>query len=167
MATPAEIRELALRILYEIDAGGPDAAGDYEGNPAELTETPDRFSAAEYQKAVRMARAAYAGRTETDARVEKLAPTWPASRQPAVDRSLLRLAVHELRSGVSRKVVINEAVELAKNYSTDRSPGFINAVLDKIADQLAGAQPTKGEGPFGDATHHPIEEPSGDSAWPS
>ena len=73
-------------------------------------------------------------------------PTWPAPRQPAVDRAILRLAYHEMTTvGVSPKVVVNEAIELAKRYSTERSPAFVNGVLDKVLKSIQRA----GEAPAG------------------
>lgn len=150
MATPREIRELALRVLYEIDAaGGPGADPGAAPDPKELTEQPDRFSAGELAKARALADEAYTIRTEADARLEALAPTWPATRQPAVDRAIIRLAFAELRRGQpGPSIVINECVELAKRYSTDKSPGFINAVLDKMARALKDTSPS-GSGPSG------------------
>ena len=72
-----------------------------------------------------------------DALVTPLTPEWPIHRQPVVDRSLLRLAYYEMISGrTPPKVVINEAVELAKEFSTEKSPMFINGVLDKLYRQL-------------------------------
>ncbi|MEO0513398.1 MAG: transcription antitermination factor NusB, partial [Planctomycetota bacterium] len=149
MATPVEIREMALRLLYERDASGADA--DFL-DPVEISEQPDRLSSGDVRKIRAAAEAAYAGRVEADRRVEELAPTWPASRQPAVDRAILRLAIAELRGGVKRAIVINEAVELAKRYSTEKSPGFINGVLDKIADRLGGVSTAAGGDAFGTPT---------------
>lgn len=61
---------------------------------------------------------------------------WTASRLPRVDRALLRLAIWEiLKSETPPAVIINEAVELAKEYGTAESPGFINGVLDNIRIQ--------------------------------
>jgi N utilization substance protein B len=55
-----------------------------------------------------------------------------------VDRAILRLCHHELTSGTNpAPIVLNEAVELARHFSTDRSPAFINALLDKIAKSAA------------------------------
>jgi N utilization substance protein B len=68
-----------------------------------------------------------------DERLERLAPQWPPRRQPGVDRSLLRLAVWELTNAdTPPKVVIDEAIELAKKFSTEQSPAFINGVLDAV-----------------------------------
>jgi len=84
--------------------------------------------------ALAMAAAAWNGRAAADPWVERLAPQWPPRRQPGVDRSILRLAVWELtgNTGTPPKVVIDEAIELAKEFSTEQSPAFINGVLDAI-----------------------------------
>ncbi|XOV74446.1 MAG: transcription antitermination protein NusB [Phycisphaerales bacterium] len=89
-----------------------------------------------------LAQEAYEARRESDRLVGQYAPTWPAHRQPAVDRAILRLACWEMQQeGASPKAVINESVELAKRYSTERSPGFVNAVLDKIYKHMQGEKP--------------------------
>ena len=93
--------------------------------------------------ALTSAAGAWEQRAATDAWVERIAPQWPTRRQPAVDRSLLRMAVWELTSTATPpKVVIDEAIELAKEYSTEQSAAFINAVLDSIhkeQQRLTGA----------------------------
>ena len=55
-----------------------------------------------------------------------------------VDKSILRLSVYQLKfcSDIPPKVVINEAIELAKKYSTDKSPGFVNGVLDAVLKKI-------------------------------
>lgn len=75
---------------------------------------------------------------QIDALIEANAIDWSLDRMPAVDRALLRLATYELLWGpdVAPAVAIDEAVELAKELSTDDSPGFVNGVLGRIA--LAG-----------------------------
>ena len=83
--------------------------------------------------ALKLATAAWDARDASDAWIARLAPQWPPKRQPGVDRSILRLAVTELTAGQTPpKVVIDEAIELAKSFSTEQSPGFINAVLDSV-----------------------------------
>ena len=66
---------------------------------------------------------------------------WTVERLPSVDRAILRLAVWELlaRDDVPAAVVIDEAIELAKDYSTERSSGFVNGVLDAAAHALGTA----------------------------
>jgi N utilization substance protein B len=71
---------------------------------------------------------------EIDPLIEKAAQNWQLKRMAAVDRAILRMAVCELtyHKDVPPKVVINEAVELAKRYSTAASGSFVNGILDKI-----------------------------------
>lgn len=84
--------------------------------------------------ALRLATDAWEARETSDAWIGRLAPQWPPKRQPGVDRSILRLAVWELtgNTGTPPKVAIDEAIELAKSFSTEQSPSFINGVLDAI-----------------------------------
>jgi N utilization substance protein B len=66
---------------------------------------------------------------------------WQFSRLSPVDRSILRLAVYQLKNcpEVPPKVVINEAIELAKKYSTEKSGPFVNGVLDAVLKKLRDA----------------------------
>lgn len=114
-----EPRELALEALYQADVGGETA------DPAHgLSGKARRFVAGvhEHQAAI-------------DARLEDVSDNWPVHRMPAVDRAVLRIAAYELlyEPDTPRAVVISEAVELAKKYSTQRSGGFINGVLAALA----------------------------------
>lgn len=96
------------------------------------------------------ANGAWNTRQAIDAQLERLAPQWPPRRQPAVDRNILRLAVWELGStGTPPKVVIDEAIELAKQYSTENSPSFINGVLDAVLrehQQITNTEARRHEG---------------------
>ena len=81
----------------------------------------------------RLVRGAAAGAAEIDARIVAKSANWRLERMPAVDRSILRLAVYEMSSTDSPvPVVIDEALELARQFSTDESVSFINGVLDAI-----------------------------------
>ena len=83
--------------------------------------------------AVEMAQGVWSQRETIDTWVERLAPQWPPRRQPGVDRQLIRLAVWELtNTDTPPKVVIDEAIELAKEFSTEQSPAFVNGVLDAV-----------------------------------
>ena len=69
-----------------------------------------------------------------DARIEEAATNWKVSRMSTVTRTILRLSVCELDlEDAPPKVVINEAIELAKKYDDDAAPSFINGILNKIA----------------------------------
>lgn len=63
---------------------------------------------------------------------------WQFARLSPVDKSILRLSVYQLKfcQDIPPKVVINEAIELAKKFSTDKSPGFVNGVLDAVLKKL-------------------------------
>ena len=71
-----------------------------------------------------------------DVDIARFAPDYPVDQLAVVDRNILRLALYELRHepGTPLKVVINEAVELAKTYGGDASPRFINGVLGAVAE---------------------------------
>lgn len=141
MATPRDVRRFAFQLLFQIDArGGVD-------NPAALLadiEENEILTPNERDKAAKVALNAYAQRAVADATMAELAPTWPAHRQAAVDRAILRLAYYEMTAGgLNPKIVVNEAVELAKAFSTEKSPAFVNGLLDKVLKRvLAQATPT-------------------------
>lgn len=77
-------------------------------------------------------------RAELDSIISRASTRWRIDRMPRVDRNLLRLGAWELlrRSDIPRAVVIDEAVELAKVYGSEESRGFVNGVLNRIADDL-------------------------------
>ncbi len=141
MATPRDIRRLAFQILYQLDARGG-GSGEGEAILAVLTDDEDesaKFTDGERKKALLMASAAFADRAAADAFMTEHAPAWPAHRQAAVDRAILRLAHHEMVSGKTHpKIAVNEAVELAKAFSTEKSPAFINGLLDKVLKSVLG-----------------------------
>ena len=69
--------------------------------------------------------------TALDELISKHAVNWRLDRLAAIDRAILRLAMHEMRAtDTPAKVVINEAVDLAKKYSSDDAAGFVNGILD-------------------------------------
>ena len=73
--------------------------------------------------------------SDIDTCLEELSDRWPVSRMPALDRAILRMASFELShsTDIPVAVVINEAVELAHEYSTPASAGFINGLLSQVA----------------------------------
>ncbi|OGV91697.1 transcription antitermination factor NusB [Microgenomates group bacterium RIFCSPLOWO2_01_FULL_46_13] len=74
---------------------------------------------------------------EIDRYIQAAAPEWPLTQINRVDLSILRLAVHELLlRKVPRKVVIDEAVELAKAFGSEASPKFVNGVLGTVVERL-------------------------------
>lgn len=73
---------------------------------------------------------------EIDKKIEAAAPQWPIEKLNKIDAAILRLAVYEIMEGdTPQKVVIDEAIELAKEYGAENSPPFINGVLGKIVSE--------------------------------
>lgn len=74
---------------------------------------------------------------EIDPLIQKVAKKWKISRMASIDRNILRFATYELlfRKDIPNAVTINEALEIAKKYSTSESAAFINGILDKIAKE--------------------------------
>ena len=137
MGTLRDIRRCALQMLYQLDAGADadDLARD------SLDSSPGNSKT--HEQGYELAVAAWARHDEADSVVADITPDWPTHRQPVVDRSILRLAFYEMSERITPpKVVINEAVELAKEFSTEKSPLFINGVLDKIyKSRFRGEEP--------------------------
>lgn len=123
-------RELALKLLYALDQSGP-AAVDLQIDDLLARESGN-------PRAHRIARDLFRGTREAlpeiDAALQEAALNWQLSRMPCVDRAVLRLGAFELlhMHDVPPRVTINEAVELAKKYSTEKSGAFVNGVLDKV-----------------------------------
>ena len=122
-----QVRERALGLLYEAEAKAIDmdellAAQELPLDPYAHTLVT---GAAEHQ-------------SDIDARLEELSENWPVARMPALDRAILRLASFELAhsTDISVAVIINEAVELAHEYSTPASAGFINGLLSQVATSV-------------------------------
>ena len=121
-------RQLAMQLLFLWDTGGAN-------DPATTGQLTHDVSDDEIlrKRAVEMATGAWEQREVSDRWVERLAPLWPPHRQPVVDRNILRLAVWEMtNTPTDARIVIDEAVELAQEYSTAQSDAFINGVLDSI-----------------------------------
>lgn len=137
MSTTRDVRRLAFQALYQLDARQDEPAETVLESVAEDHEALGALSAGERRKALDLARGAFEHRAGADAFMLAAAPDWPPHRQAAVDRAILRLAHHEMTSGVSApKIAVNEAIELAKAFSTERSPAFINGLLDKLLKKL-------------------------------
>ncbi len=86
-------------------------------------------------RAAGLAQGAWSHRADLDRVISEASSSWRIERMPAVDRAVLRLAAFELiHTTTPKAVVISEAVELAKRYSTARSGAFVNGVLSAIGD---------------------------------
>ncbi len=123
----SEARERALALLYEGQAKGLSGAEVI----AALPVPPDRL-------AVLLVNGVDAHQTQIDELISRYAKGWSLERMPVIDRTVLRLATYELleRLDVPVAVVLDEAVKLAKHFSTDDSGRFVNGVLAAIAREL-------------------------------
>jgi N utilization substance protein B len=131
MLNKRKARELALQVLFAWDAHGENDQGMAQQVMHDAND--DALARA----AMQLAGGAWSNREVADNWVLRLAPQWPPRRQPGVDRNILRLAVWELtHTDTPPKVVIDEAIELAKNYSTEQSPAFVNGVLDAVLKEV-------------------------------
>lgn len=143
-------RALALQVLYAQDVaagGGVDDAVATYGDRFELDVDPEAREFAQV-----LARAAARDPEAVDGAIAAASRNWRLERMARVDRNILRLAVGELLHVPETpiKVVINEAVELAKRFGTAESPAFVNGVLDRVAQALGRRDaPAPGEGAGG------------------
>ena len=136
-------RELAMQFLFECDLAGMDNLAENLENfwsQAELSgEFPDRRV---FRKARAYAEKIISGVCEHEADINSLisriSDKWDISRMSAVDRNIIRVAVYELFHcpDIPALVSINEAIEIAKDFSSSKSGNFINGLLNTIKDQL-------------------------------
>ena len=143
-------RERALQTLYTVEVGKqtPDEVF------AEALETPEwDEKAAEFVH--RLVAATLHNQKEIDTTLDRLATGFPIARQTVVDRNILRMAAAEILYSASDAppgVVVNEAVELAKKFSTGESGRFVNGVLGALVRDLekmrgGGGEPAANEQP--------------------
>ncbi len=127
-------RAIALQALYEVDSAG-------HGVEETLNRFLDGQSLSEENATFvrQLVNGAMQNKDKIDHNIQNFAPAWPINQIPVVDRNILRLAIFEilLDNRVSVKVVINEAVELAKTFGSDNSPKFVNGVLGSVSS-IAG-----------------------------
>ena len=136
MSTHRDVRRCALQSMYQRDAGnGDEALIGSLGSEGEVPATEEVRRAAAV-----LTDAAWATRHEADLEIGRYTPEWPTHRQPLVDRNVLRLAWWEMtRGAVPPALAINEAIELAREFGTERSSAFVNAVLDRVRREREGA----------------------------
>ncbi len=130
MSSRRRSREVALQMLYGADV--VDVAGN--GSENFLVDNEENVSEAVREYAERIALGAIEKSAEIDTMVESYSENWKVARMPLVDRNILRLAVYELLycPDTPYKVVMDEAIELAKRFGSDKSAPFINGVLDRV-----------------------------------
>jgi N utilization substance protein B len=127
-------RELAMKIFFEMDLTGRD--------PLELFGRyieDGSMQGVDARYAERLVRAIAVGLSAIDERIAAAAPAFPVDQLATVDRNVLRVAICELGDdfSVPPKVVINEAIEIAKDYGGEASGRFVNGALGAVVDAAA------------------------------
>lgn len=145
-------RELALQALYQIEIQvGGGATPDKEILEDALRFCVERAEDQEVaQFAVQLVEGACKTKTQIDEKITSVVENWELPRMATIDRCILRLSVYELlyRKDIPPKVSINEAIELAKKYSTANSGTFVNGILDRVYTRFtpgSATPPTPGQ----------------------
>lgn len=130
-------RETAFRVAYQAEA-----AGDTVRDAWAHLELETRLSADQLELVQDVVRALDHETDRIGELIAGVASHWPMERMSATDRSVLRAAVAELiaRPGTPARVVLDEAIEIAKRYGSEESGRFVNGVLDQIARRLRGEE---------------------------
>ena len=158
MGKRREARERAVQFLFQHDLNPPEEVGAaleefwrslraasqnrHARSPAPgdagQSPPPDTDESALRLFADPLIRGTLEHRDEIDARIRLLARNWELHRMATVDRNVLRLAIYEMlyRQDIPPVVSINEAVDIAKKYSTDDSGRFVNGILDSLRKEL-------------------------------
>ncbi|MDD5131928.1 MAG: transcription antitermination factor NusB [bacterium] len=135
MGSRRKAREIALQMIYSIDVSKSDIKDSlnlyWENNPEEheVVEFANMLSTGTKDNLVKI-----------DELITQYTKNWNLKRMASVDRNILRVAIFELvfYKDTPVNVVINEAVELAKKFSTSESGGFVNGILDKVKEVREG-----------------------------
>ncbi len=140
MGSRRKARECALQMLFAADVAEMPADEVVRSYWAELGESDLDDTAREF--ATRLAARTLSNLELLDERIRSRAEHWRISRMAVVDRNILRLAVYEfLYEPTPRTVAINEALEIARRFSTYEATQFINGILDAIKRDLDEQQP--------------------------
>lgn len=139
MATRRQGRELALQALYRVEIVGDEA-------PEALELLWENFESPVDARgfAVELVRGVLAARESIDRLIAEAAENWSVTRLSRVDLNVLRIATHELQHRDPRtptRVVMDEAIEIARRYGGEESSQFVNGVLDRIAALLGVREP--------------------------
>ena len=131
-------REHALQMLFQIDltGGTPEQVFRQFWTGHETQETTRDFTE-------RLVLGVHGEQRELDRMIAESSENWKVDRMPVVDRNVLRMAIYELihERETPAAVVIDEAIEVAKKYGSEKSGTFINGVLDTIRQRVSPAPP--------------------------
>lgn len=139
MGKRREGREAAVQFLYQLDVNGEKSADDaatfwaLRSGPgkAEVTVKTRTFTE-------KLVAGVMEHREDIDSRIKKYTANYELGRLAVVDRNILRVAIYEMLHSpdVAPVIIINEAIEVAKKFGTEKSGGFVNGILDRIKQEL-------------------------------
>ena len=138
MRKRTQARELALQLMYQLDLRGDEVLDQVQAALAPGAGDPEMLDFAR-----ELVQGCREKQSEIDRQIEEVAKNWQLKRMAAIDRNILRLATYELlfREDIPPLVTINEAIDIAKKFSTKNSGPFVNGILDNI--RLRAAPPGK------------------------
>lgn len=137
-------RELALQVLFHVDVGhaDPDTALFQAFSRENEEGAPEALNEKEAQFARDLVQGTWERKDEIDELIATYAKDWSLDRMAAVDRNILRMAIYEIRhqGDIPESVTVDEAVELAKNFSTADSGKFVNGILGSVVRGMKQGQ---------------------------
>ena len=130
-------REYALQMLFQLDF----TARAYDEKGIEEFWSDKKETSDVKKFAVELVRGTLSNLEKIDTMIETVTENWLLKRMAAVDRNILRFAAYEIlfRKDIPSAVTINEALEIAKKYSTTEAAAFLNGVLDRLAKEAGKA----------------------------
>lgn len=132
--TRRAVRELVVQFLYQVDLSG----GSLDEALLMFWETQAEVGEMGHKFAEELVRGVLEKRSVIDEKIAQYTENWDLPRIAAVDRNILRLAMYEMlfRDDIPPIVSINEAVDIAKKFSTRESGAFVNGILDRLKADL-------------------------------
>ena len=139
MGIRRQARECALQIVFQLDSVEAPTSAEIDDAVDHFFDNFDAPDAKARTMATSIARGVSEQRADLDELVQKHSPRWKVPRMAMVDRNILRVGAWELKNNDAEtpaRVVIDEAVEIAKRYGAEQSGAFVNGVLDGVAREL-------------------------------
>jgi len=145
MGIKRQARECALQIVFQLDGVAQPGTADVDDAISRFFENFDSPDDKARAMAEEVARGVVGRRAELDELIQRNSARWKVPRMAMVDRNILRVGAWELTvdAETSARVVIDQAVEIAKRYGAEQSGAFVNGVLDSVAREL-GRLPGRG-----------------------
>lgn len=141
-------RECALQILYQLETLPNFSGSDEVISPAHIQQITEQFfinfdaPAEIFDYASSLVRGTYSNLKHIDQTIAEHSAKWRLDRMAIVDRNVLRIATYELIFSLDLplSIIMDEAIEIAKRFGNERSPAFINGILDGIASDVRKTQ---------------------------